>query len=633
MRKTTGLTFIYLAIFYSCAYAESYPVDAPSIVFTGKEFSITLTASDRAPDAEPFLLRVAGQAYSPSTSASGQMAFNNLVISSIGSHAVEITAGNDLISSRTLQAIPGWYSLLPPLLAIAMALIFRSVVPALFLGIVTGAWAAGGFGFAGLLLAPLNAFQDYIKNALANPDHAAVILFTMMTGGMVGILAKNGAMPGVVKLIVKWADSSRRAMLSTAALGVSIFFDDYANTLLVGKTMQPVTDRLRISREKLAYIVDSTAAPIACIAFVTTWVGTQISLISNTVATMENFNEPAYAILLNSIPYSFYPIMTLAFLFMVSASNRDFGPMYQAEKSARSGNGRHAQALKNTALTQTPESPGPDKDIPHSARNFFIPILALVFTLLTGLYTTGEGETLSEIVGSSDAYKALMWASFTGACSAGLLSLVQGILTLDEVVDSWYAGVKATLFAMLVLVLAWSLSTITQELRTADYMISIIGDSLAAELMPAIIFVLAALAAFATGSSWGAMGIMIPLVIPLVWGILEVSAMAEPAYFYIIHASVASILAGAVWGDHCSPISDTTILSSMSSGCDHIAHVHTQLPYAITVALVAIVFGIIPAGYGLPLWLCLLVAIAILWGIIKIFGHRTENFKLECTPD
>ena len=520
---------------------------------------------------------------------------------------------------------------MPPALTIIIALIFRSVIPALFLGVCVGAWGVIGFTASGLLLAAASTFETYIKNSLTDSEHATVILFTLMTSGMIGILARNGGMSGLVQMLSKWTYTPRRGMLCSAGQGFAIYFDVYATTLLVGKTMRPITDRLKISREKLAYIVDSTAAPLACIAVVTTWVGFQMSLISSSITDLPELNLTASSILISSISYSFYPILALVFVIMIAATGRDFGPMYDAEKLAR-----ERIEIDDLDVVINLEQSGQtdsDNNIPHRALNFFIPIAVLLLTLLGGLVYSGEGTTLNEIIGSADAFKVLMWASFAGAASAGLITLAQGILRLEETVQAWYSGVQTMLYPMIILLLAWSLSTITQELHTADFMVSIIGDRIVPGLIAAVVFIFAALVAFATGSSFSTMGVMIPLVLPLVWGLLQINGQANPDRYFIVYSSVSSVMAGAVWGDHCSSISDTTILSSMSSECGLIEHVKTQLPYALCVSAIAIIFGIIPSGFAMPLWLCLLISIGALWVLLRLFGKSTDNKKVQLSSN
>ena len=276
----------------------------------------------------------------------------------------------------------------------------------------------------------------------------------------------------------------------------------------------------------------------------------------------------------------------------------------------------------------------PPEGTPLRAFNAIIPIIVLVGAVLAGLYATGVQAVgmdapLRDIIGQADSYTALMWGSLIGVLAAAVLSLGQGILDLEETVEAWYEGLKSMLFAMIILVLAWALSNITEVLHTADYLVSVLGDTLPPGIVPAIIFVLAAATAFATGSSWGTMGILMPLVVPLVWAILDQNAMAEPAHYHILYSAVSCVLAGAVWGDHCSPISDTTILSSMASGCDHLELVRTQLPYALSVGTVAILFGTLPAGFGMPVWVGLLVGGLLLYGLLRTVGTPIPTY----TPD
>jgi len=528
-------------------------------------------------------------------------------------------------SETAPPAAGSWVAILPPVLTIAIALITKRVVPALFVGIWMGAWAINDFGLFGIWTGLLDTFQVFVANALSNPDHTAIVLFSMMVGGMVGIISRNGGMQGIVNHIVKWADSARHACLATASLGCAIFFDDYANTLVVGNTMRPVTDSMRVSRAKLAYIVDSTAAPVACIAVVTTWIGYEIGLIGDSISKMPGLEAEAYLLFLNTIPYSFYPIMAIAFVFMVSASGRDFGPMLEAEKHARENGSEHADAdLDND---QEAEGLRPIDGKPQRAFNAYIPVLVMVFGMLIGLYVTGKeavadmaDPSLQEIIGNANSYTALMWSSLASMMAAALLTLGQRIMGLEEVVNSWFHGVRAMLMAMIILILAWSLGEVTDILKTADFLVSILGDSLPVFILPTMVFLLAAATAFATGSSWGAMGILFPLAMPLTWAVMVSQGQAGPEHMHILYSAVSAILAGAVWGDHCSPISDTTILSSLASGCDHIEHVRTQLPYAMTVGGVAILLGSIMTALGSPWWIGISLGLLVLWLILRFIG-------------
>jgi len=526
------------------------------------------------------------------------------------------------------QAAGSWVAILPPLLTIGVALTIKRVVPALFLGIWMGAWAISNFGLFGLWTSLLDTFQVFVANALANPDHTAIVLFSMMVGGMVGIISRNGGMQGIVNHIVRWADSARHACLATASLGLAIFFDDYANTLVVGNTMRPVTDSMRVSRAKLAYIVDSTAAPVACIAIVTTWIGYEIGLIGDSISKMDGLDTEAYLLFLNTLPYSFYPILAIAFVFMVSASGRDFGPMLTAERHAHENGSENPEMDK--VSNQETECIQPIEGKPQRAFNAYIPVIVMVLGVLVGLYVTGmeavadmADPQLKDIIGNANSYTALMWASLASMMTAALLSLSQRIMDLEEVVNAWFHGVRAMLMAMIILILAWSLGEVTDVLKTADFLVSVLGDSLPVFILPAMVFVLAAATAFATGSSWGAMGILFPLAMPLTWAVMVSQGQAGPEHMHILYSAISAILAGAVWGDHCSPISDTTILSSLASGCDHIEHVRTQLPYALTVGGIAILFGSIMTALGSPWWLGISVGLVILWLILRFYGKTS----------
>ncbi|MDZ7686066.1 MAG: Na+/H+ antiporter NhaC family protein [Gammaproteobacteria bacterium] len=508
----------------------------------------------------------------------------------------------------------GWLSIVPALAAIAVALVTRSVIPALLFGIWLGAWIALGFddrgNWSGFVLtdggiALLDTIGVYIRDGMADSDRVSIILFSLLIGGMVGIISRNGGLQGVVNFIVRYANTDRRAQAATAGLGVAIFFDDYANSMVVGNTLRPITDAHKVSREKLAYLVDSTAAPVATIALVTTWIGYEVGLIDTAARQLSGLQESAYSIFLGSLAYSFYPILAIAFVFLIAWSGRDFGPMLQAERRARSTGKllRDGAQIDRAAIDGDELLPEPKQ--PQRAANAIVPIIVLIGGVMAGLLATGEGEHLREIVGSADAYTSLVWASLSSCIIAAALSLAQRILSLEEVIAAWYAGLRIMMMAMIILVLAWALADTTSDIGTADFLTQILGASLPPALLPAIVFVLAALIAFATGSSWSTMGILMPLVVPLSWAMID----GDASQMHIFYSAISCVLAGAVWGDHCSPISDTTVLSSMASGCDHIDHVRTQLPYALTVGLIGLLLGTLPTAMGLPSWLAFAISL------------------------
>ena len=600
------------------ADADAIELELPSVVLSG----IAFDAKARIPissDGGTYELEFNGQRHTTDERDDQILIFKNLSVSETGLHPIRLLQENRGVAQTEVRSILAWLSIMPPLVGILVALFLRSVIPALFLGAWVGAWLLTGLTFSGLGSSLLAVFHTHVRDALANPDHAAIILFSLMIGGMVGIIFKNGGMDGVVAHAIRWAKTPRQGQLVTAGLGTALFFDDYSNTWGVGNAMRPVTDRLQISREKLAFLVDATAAPIACIALITTWVGYEVGLIDAAIGNIASFNEPAYLVYIRSVGYSFYPLLMLLFVFLIAGSKRDFGPMAKAEQRARAGQTASAdseQIEMSEARDLIPES-----TVPRRALNGIIPIIVLIAGVVVGLLTTGEGETLLDIIGSADPYKALMWSSLIAALTAGTLTLVQRILTLEQTVAAWCAGMKMMFLAMIVLVLAWSLGSLTEMLNTAGFLMSILGDAIPVGLIPFSVFLIAAMTAFSTGTSWGTMGILFPVVVPLAWAILEANSAADPAHYHIMYSAIACVLSGAVWGDHCSPISDTTILSSMSSRCNHIDHVTTQIPYALVVGTVALLAGTIPVGFGMPWWLGLTISAMLLSALLFVVGR------------
>ncbi|WP_412068055.1 Na+/H+ antiporter NhaC family protein [Rubrivirga sp. IMCC43871] len=542
-----------------------------------------------------------------------------------------------VVEAAPAEAAPpdvGWLSILPALLAIAAALFFRQVIVALFLGVWLGAWIVTGDPLLGWATGLFATIETYILAALADDDHAAIILFSMMIGGTVGLIQKNGGTAAIVETVTKWARTAGRGQFATALLGVLVFFDDYANTLIVGGTMRPITDRLRISREKLAYLVDSTAAPVACLAFVTTWIGYEVGLIGDAVDKLPGYNEAAYSVFLGSIPYSFYPILALFFVFTIALTKRDFGPMLQAERRARQTGQLFRPGSTAEAAEAENELLEPPADAPKRLVNALLPIAVLVVGVLVGLWITGRasvleggGEmTIKNVIGEANSYTAMMWASLASVVVAVALSVGQRILTVEQAMEAWFAGMRSMLLAIIILILAWSLSNVNDALGTSQWLIDRLSGTLSPGIVPALVFLLAAATAFATGSSWGTMGILMPLVIPLAWGVLAADGLHTTGdYTHIIYSTVSAVLAGSVWGDHCSPISDTTILSSLASQCDHIDHVRTQLPYAMTVGVVALLLGTLPTGYNVPWWVMMPICAAVLFAVVRFVGEPVDD--------
>jgi Na+/H+ antiporter NhaC len=536
---------------------------------------------------------------------------------------------------QEVTPIPLWMSVLPPLIAILMALLLKEVFVALFLGILSGTTIMFYYQGSGIFVAVfkglLAIIDTYVMQSLLDPGHMAIIIFSMVIGGMVHLITRNGGMLGVVNRLSRFAKDARSGQFVTWLLGISIFFDDYANTLVVGNTMRPVTDRLRVSREKLAYIVDSTAAPVAATAFVTTWIGAELSYIQDGLNTI-GLQESAYNVFFNSLAYSYYPILALAFILMLVWQQRDFGPMFKAEKNARLDPDFHQKLseTENTSNTLTAETHQKPR-----AFNAVIPVLIIVLGTITGLLYTGWDQAvwndeaisftrkISAIIGGADSYAALLWSSLLAMIVAIALTLTQKLLSLKDTVESLVDGFKMMLTAILILTLAWSVALVTDHMHTADFISKgLLELSFSPYLVPAFTFILAALVAFSTGSSWGTMAILYPLILPTSWLLTHEIGMAEANSLLIFYNVVSAVLAGSVLGDHCSPISDTTILSSLASSCNHIDHVRTQLPYALTVGFISIVIGTIPAAYGVPAYLLFPASMVLLYLIIRFFGRK-----------
>ncbi|MGQ7247658.1 Na+/H+ antiporter NhaC family protein [Halomonas sp. V046] len=532
------------------------------------------------------------------------------------------------LASTTLDGLPAWLSLLPALTAITLALAFRQVILALFSGLLLGGWVLHGMDAKALI----NAFGDsvnvHVLSAASDSDHMSIVLFCLLIGGMVGIISRNGGTRGIAERISRVIRGRRQAQNSTALLGLAIFFDDYANALIVGNTMRHITDRLRISRAKLAYLVDSTAAPVSAIMLVTTWIGFQVGLISEAMAGIEGWSESAYSVFVNAIPYNAYPLLALVFVFLVAWTGRDFGPMLAAERRALSEPGSRRGVTSREAIVEEADIPTKE-GIPTRALNAIVPMLVLVGITLGGIYATGlsalgGGEhDLRDIFGEGDSFSAMMWGSLAACLVAVILTQAQRLMSMTETAHYWFEGVKSMLLPITILMMAWALANVNEALHTSDFLISALGDSLSPEWLPAVIFGLAGFTAFATGSSWGVMGIMMPLVVPLAWAVLSHHGLAGTAEgMPLLYASVASVLAGAVWGDHCSPLAETTLLAAMASGCDMIDHVRTQLPYALLVGAVALVFGTITVGHGVSWWIGLSAGVAVLILVLYTLGQR-----------
>jgi len=598
------------------------------------------------------------------------------------------------------------------MVAVVLAIATRRVVPSLLAGIVVGALVTTDGDVA---RAVADTLEIHHWKTLVDEGKLRVFAFTLLMGAMVGVINRSGGMRGFVLALTPLASNRHRGQLTTWLLGLLIFFDDYANTVLLGSTLRPLCDRLKISREKLAYLVDSTAAPVAGLALVSTWVAVEIDYVQDGIDNVtrvavaaDSFDRQATAdvsegeaqdasprvalkavdLFVGSIPYRFYVLWSLVFVPLIAVTGRDFGPMLRAERRCARGK-RSATAVRDNALR---DPTGPDPDTPARWWNAVLPIVCTVVAIVWLLKTTGQAAiaasdpsavpTLRDVFGAAASSFSLLWGCFAGLVVACLLTWVQRLLTFRQILDAAGVGARLMLPALVILWLASTLSRMTgnkpvagyepatfsagpqatgsdreapggtnaasepvssrdvqrersaatktrfdlpYRLYTGEYMGNLLGKTIPAWSLPTLVFVLASVVSLSTGTSYGTMGILLPIVIPLVCGILLAERGAVDPDNPILLASVAGVLAGAIFGDHCSPISDTTVLSSQSSGCEHTAHVWTQMPYALLVATISVLVGTLPVGLGAPAWLMLPLGVVAMAITVRIVGRRVEG--------
>ena len=491
----------------------------------------------------------------------------------------------------------GVLSLLPPLVAIILAIWTKRVILALFSGVwIGGVMVAGWNPVTGT-----TQTLDWIVSNATDDWNVKILLFDFLIGAGVGLIYKSGGAFAIGRALANKVRTSRGAAVMGWLLGVLIFFDDYTNTIIVGNTMRPITDRTRVSREMLAYIDDSTAAPVAGLAIVSTWIGYEVGLIGDAFKDL-NVDYGAYVAWMHSVPFRFYSILAIILVFLVAYFHRHYGPMLQAEYRARTT----GKVLRDGAkpLMTTEVDLGMPKE-EGSVHIFIWPILTLIFVTLYGMWYTGGGSEayakggLMEVLGNSDSALALLWGSFAMVVVAFTLVLAMKKMTIEEAEDAIIRGMKQMVIANTILLLAWSIKSATDAVGTAPYIVDLAkGAGVSGSWVPLIVFLIAMFISFTTGTSWGTFSIMLPIAIPLAYG---VTGNVGPEVF----ASIGAVFAGGIFGDHCSPISDTTIMSSMFSGSDHIDHVNTQVPYAVTASSVGIILYLL-FGFGVHNWVILL---------------------------
>ena len=536
----------------------------------------------------------------------------------------------------------GILTLLPPLVAIGLAFITKETVLSLFVGVFVGEFMLC-VNDVNIISTAVNAFLNLgsqVITCMADPWNAGIILQCLLIGGVIQLITKMGGAKALADAFAKRADTPRKAQLFTWFLGLCVFFDDYANSLIVGPIMRPVMDKLKVSREKLAFVVDATAAPVAGIAIISTWIGLEISLIAAGFQSVGVTNATGFGIFLQTIPYRFYNIFILIFIVISAITLYEFGPMKKAEQKAR--------ARKENEEIIVPEAPGfdevkPVEGIRLSVWNAIIPIATLIIGALIAFYWSGYTTILGgedqalinlmhtaplsfngifEALAQSDASVALFQAALLASIVAIVMAVGEHILTIEDAISEWIGGMKTIVITGVILLLAWSLGGVIGEVGTADYLVGVLKGAIPAFIVPALIFILGALISFATGTAYGTMSILMPLAIPLGWAV-----SSGDMSFTIVCTS--GVLTGAIFGDHCSPISDTTILSSMGTSCNHIDHVQTQIYYAIFVACVTIFIGYIPAGLGVPWYISLVAGVIVMFVGLKILGEKVDFDEVE----
>ena len=510
-----------------------------------------------------------------------------------------------LAAEEAEEYVPSMYAsfwaLVPPIVAIALALITKEVYSSLFIGILVGSLFYSGFGFEGTIT---HIFQDGIIGVLSDSYNVGILVFLVILGTMVCLMNKAGGSAAFGRWASSHIKSRAGAQLATILLGVLIFIDDYFNCLTVGSVMRPVTDKQNVSRAKLAYLIDATAAPVCIIAPISSWAAAVTGFVEG---------EDGFSIFIRAIPYNFYALLTIVMMVGMVLMKVEYGPMKVHETNAKKGD-----------LYTTPDRPyaNAEEDMTDNGKgkviDLLIPILSLIICCVIGMIYTGgffDGVGFVEAFSNSDASVGLVLGSFFGFIITIILYVVRKVLSFSDCMSCIPDGFKAMVPAILILTFAWTLKAMTDSLGAKEFVAGMMETSAQGlmNLLPAIIFLVACFLAFATGTSWGTFGILIPIVVAVFEGRNETMMII----------SISACMAGAVCGDHCSPISDTTIMASAGAQSNHINHVNTQLPYAITCAAVSFVTYIV-AGFVQSAWIALPIGIVLMLGTLFVISKLNQ---------
>lgn len=489
-----------------------------------------------------------------------------------------------------------FWALVPPVVAIALALITKEVYSSLFVGIVVGGLFYSNFSFEGTIS---HVFDNGFLSVLSDSYNVGILIFLVILGVIVSLMNRAGGSAAFGRWAGSKIKSRAGAQLATIALGVLIFIDDYFNCLTVGSVMRPVTDKHKISRAKLAYIIDSTAAPVCIIAPISSWAAAVTGFVEG---------EDGFSLFIQAIPYNFYALLTILMIIILAVSSIDYGPMAKHEKNAAEKGDLFTTPGRPYANVEGVRSVGRGSVI-----DLILPIICLIVCCVIGMLYTGDffnGADFVTAFSNSDASRGLAMGSFFGLVFTILFYTLRRVMRFEECMSCIPDGFKSMVPAILILTCAWTLKAMTDSLGAAEYVASIMGGCAKGllNLLPAFIFLVGCGLAFATGTSWGTFGILIPIVV-------SVFSNSNPTLMVI---SISACMAGAVCGDHCSPISDTTIMASAGAQCEHVNHVSTQLPYALTVAAVSFLTYIV-AGFTQSAWISLPFGAALLIAVLFVF--------------
>ena len=496
-----------------------------------------------------------------------------------------------------MNVVGTFFSLLPPIIAITLALITKEVYSSLFIGILTGGVLYAGFSFSGVMK---HVFVDGMVAQISDAWNVGILVFLVILGTMVIMMNRAGGSAAFGRWSQKHVKTKVGAQIATVFLGILIFIDDYFNCLTVGSVMRPVTDSHGISRSKLAYLIDATAAPICIIAPISSWAAAVTGFVDG-VNGLELF--------VRAIPYNFYAILTIVMMFTLALGKFDYGPMARAEKMIK-------QPENSAPSAQEAEGANPKGRLIH----LVLPIVLLIVCCVIGMIYTGgffEGANFVDAFSNSDASVGLMYGSAVALVLTVIFYMATGVLSFKQCMQALPDGFKSMVPAILILVFAWTLKAMTDSLGAGQYVAGLVNKSAGSLLnfLPAIIFLVACFQSFATGTSWGTFGILIPIVVTVFSGNMQNELMI---------ISISACMAGAVCGDHCSPISDTTIMASAGAQCEHIEHVSTQLPYVLTVTAVSFVCYIM-AGFVRSWYICLPVSMAAMIAVLLVIRQSTAK--------